>query len=208
MLGLKNRKKIYIIGSLTIVVLELIFLLIMNNNMAKNLKIGNNTNSQEIVNNILNISSYESTIDVEIKSNKNNNKYVIKQKYLNEDENSQEVIEPNNIAGIKISKNKNNLKIENSKLGVEKILENYEEITNNYLDLYAFINDYKNNQNSKYKEENEMIEMNTTTETKNIYTKYETLYVSKNTEKPIKMEIKDTNQNLIVYIIYKEINIK
>ena len=30
----------------------------------------------------------------------------------------------------------------------------------------------------------------------------EKLYVSKENGKPIKMEIKDTNQNIIIYIIY------
>ena len=44
------------------------------NNMAKNFKIGNNTTSQEIVDHILNISSYEAEIEVEVKSNKNRKK--------------------------------------------------------------------------------------------------------------------------------------
>ena len=37
----------------------------------KNSKIGNNSSSQEIVDYILNISSYETQIEVEVKSNKN-----------------------------------------------------------------------------------------------------------------------------------------
>ena len=41
----------------------------------------------------------------------------------------------------------------------------------------------------------------------NNYQKYETLYISKETGKPTKMEIKDTNQNIIIYIIYNEIDI-
>ena len=43
--------------------------------MAKTSKIGNNSTSQEIVDYILNISSYEAEIEVEVKSNKNSNKY-------------------------------------------------------------------------------------------------------------------------------------
>ena len=50
------------------------------NKTAKNLKIGNNSSSQEIVDYILNISSYETQIEVEVKSNKNSNKYKMKQK--------------------------------------------------------------------------------------------------------------------------------
>ena len=49
--------------------------------------------------------------------------------------------------------------------------------------------------------------METTAKTENNYQKYEKLYVSKQDRKPTKMEIKDTNQNTIIYIIYNEINI-
>ena len=42
---------------------------------AKNLKIGNTSSSQEIVDYILNISSYEAVIEVDVESNKNNNHY-------------------------------------------------------------------------------------------------------------------------------------
>ena len=49
--------------------------------------------------------------------------------------------------------------------------------------------------------------METTAKTENNYQKYEKLYVSKENGKPTKMEIKDTNQNTIIYIIYNEINI-
>ena len=47
--------------------------------MTKKTKNGNNMNSQEIVDYILNINSYKAQITVEVKSNKNTNKYVIKQ---------------------------------------------------------------------------------------------------------------------------------
>ena len=50
--------------------------------------------------------------------------------------------------------------------------------------------------------------METTVKTGNKYQKYEKLYVSKKDGKPIKMEIKDTNQNTIIYIKYNEIDIK
>ena len=50
--------------------------------MAKKIKIGNNIISQVEIDDILNISSYKATIEVEVKSNKNENKYVIKQEYF------------------------------------------------------------------------------------------------------------------------------
>lgn len=202
-----KRKTIIIIAITLLIIIAVIFLIKNNNKTAKTSKIGNNSTSQEIIEYILNISSYETEISVEIKSNKNSNKYKIKQTYISSNKNEQEVIEPSNIQGVKIIKEGANLKIENSKLSLTKIIENYSDITQNNLDLISFIESYKNNQNSKYKEENNQIIMETTAKTENNYQKYETLYISKETGKPTKMEIKDTNQNIIIYIIYNEIDI-
>lgn len=202
-----KRKTIIIIAITLLIIISVIFLIKNNNKTAKTSKIGNNSTSQEIIEYILNISSYETEISVEIKSNKNSNKYKIKQTYIENNKNEQEVIEPSNIQGVKIIKEGENLKIENSKLSLTKIIENYSDITQNNLDLISFIESYKNNPNSKFKEENNQIIMETTAKTENNYQKYETLYISKETGKPTKMEIKDTNQNIIIYIIYNEIDI-
>ena len=204
----KNNKKIILIIAITILITGTTTILIKNRNKtAKNIKIGNNSSSQEIVDYILNISSYETQIEVEVKSNKNSNKYKMKQTYIDNDNTTQEVIEPSNIQGVKIIKENNNLRIENTQLSLTKIIENYKDITQNNLDLANFIQNYKDNTNSKFKEENNQIIMETTAKTENNYQKYEKLYVSKENGKPIKMEIKDTNQNTIIYIIYNEINI-
>lgn len=205
----KSKTKIILIITATIIAIAIITtILIKNNNKtAKKLKIGNNSSSQEIVNYILNISSYETQIEVEVKSNKNSNKYKMKQTYIDNQNNTQEVLEPSNIKGVKIIKENNTLKIENTQLSLTKIIENYQEITQNNMDLANFIENYKNNTNSKFKEENNQIIMETTSKTENNYQKYEKLYVSKENGKPTKMEIKDTNQNTIIYIIYNEINI-
>lgn len=202
-----KRKIIIIIAIIILLIILAIFFIKNSNKTAKTSKIGNNSTSQEIVDYILNISSYETQIDVEIKSNKNSNKYKIKQTYINNEENTQEVLEPSNIQGVKIIKEGTNLKIENTKLSLTKIIENYSDITQNNLDLISFIENYKNNSNSKFKEENNQIIMETTAKTENNYQKYETLYISKETGNPTKMEIKDTNQNTIIYIIYNEIKI-
>lgn len=203
-----NKRKIII--TITVIILLIIIGIIFiknQNNTAKTSKIGNNSTSQEIVDYILNISSYETQIDVEIKSNKSINKYKIKQNYINNEKNTQEVIEPSNIQGVKIIKEGTNLRFENTKLSLTKIIENYSDITQNNLDLASFIENYKNNSNSKYKEENNQIIMETTAKIENNYQKYETLYISRETGTPTKMEIKDTNQNTIIYIIYNEIKI-
>lgn len=207
----KEKSKTKIIPIITVIIITIATIttiLIKNKNKTdKNSKIGNNSSSQEIVDYILNISSYETQIEVEVKSNKNSNKYKIKQKYIDNQNSTQEVLEPSNIQGVKIIKENNTLKIENTQLSLTKIIENYQEITQNNLDLANFIENYKSNTNSKFKEENNQIIMETTAKTENNYQKYEKLYVSKENGKPTKMEIKDTNQNIIIYIIYNEINI-
>ena len=171
------------------------------------MKIGNNTNSQEIVNNILNISRYEVTIEVEIYSNKNSNKYKIKQNYIDENNNYQEILEPSNIAGVKIVKQENKLSIENTNLNLVKVFENYQMITDNVLDLSVFIKEYKNDKNAMYEEAEDYIIMNTTSNNSNTYVKNKKLYISKKTGKPEKMEITGTNKIEKINIIYNEVNI-
>lgn len=202
----KNKKIVYILVVIAIIIS--VILIIFFNIMAKKSKIGNNNTSQEIVDYILNITSYESEIEVEVKSNKNNNKYIIKQDYKSDEESSQEILEPSNISGIKITKNNNNLTIENSKLSLKKIIEDYIDIMQNDLDLETFIYDYKNNNKSNFEENNEQIIMKTNKLEENMYHKYKLLYINRNTLLPEKLEIKDTNQNTIIYIIYNKIKIK
>ena len=205
----KNNKKLklmLIIGLISIIII-MIVVIKNKNGTTKISKIGNNSSSQEIVDYILNIESYNSEVDVEIKSNKNSNKYKLKQNYIKDEKSIQEVVEPQNIQGVKIINKKNNLKIENTNLSLTKIIENYQDIANNQLDLSTFITDYKNNNNSKFTEKENKIIMETTSQNESQYRKYETLYISKENGKPEKMEIKDTNQNVIIYIIYNEINI-
>lgn len=200
---IKNSKKLYISILILILILFVIFFAFF---MVKNFKTGNNKSSQDMVNDVLNIKSYNATIEVEVKSNKNQNKYIIEQSYKNENENSQEVIEPSNIKGVKIIKENGVLKLENSKLNLLSVFENYSYLSENDLDLSSFINDYKNNKNSNYTEnDNEII-----IKTENINSKNKTikkLYINKKNGKIEKMEIEDTNKKIAVYILYREVNV-
>ena len=196
-----DKKKIIKISSFIILTLMILIIFILVN---KKNKIGNNINSQEMESNILNNNYYELIADIEIKSNKNQNKYVIKQKYQkNEKENNieteQEVLEPSNIAGVKIIKQNNKLIIENTNLDLKSIYENYNYISDNNLDLITFIEEYKNDSNKIYKTEKEKLIMKV---------KNKTLYIDKKTNKPIKMEIQDANKNIAVYILYREVSFK
>ena len=176
-------------------------------NSIKNLKIGNNKNSQEIVDYILNLSSYEAEVTVNITSNKNSNKYILKQKYQKDKERIQEVIEPSNIAGVKIINDGKNLKIENSNLNLNEIIENYTNLENNNLDLSMFIDEYKNSNESSYEEKDDEIIMKVKNDKENIYVKEKTLYINKKTYKPVKLEIKDNKQKERIYILYNEVEI-
>ena len=196
-----DKKKIIKISSFIILASMILIIFILVN---KKNKIGNNINSQEMESNILNTNYYELIADIEIKSNKNQNKYVIKQKYQkNEKENNieteQEVLEPSNIAGVKIIKQNNKLIIENTNLDLKSIYENYNYISDNNLDLITFIEEYKNDNNKIYKTEKEKLIMKV---------KNKTLYIDKKTNKPIKMEIQDANKNIAVYILYREVSFK
>ena len=151
------KKKYYLILLFIIFIISVGF--IFYKNSIKNLKIGNNKNSQEIVDYILNLSSYEAEVTVNITSNKNSNKYILKQKYQKDKEHIQEVIEPSNIAGVKIINDGKNLKIENSNLNLNEIIENYTNLENNNLDLSMFIDEYKNSNESNYEEKDDEIIM-------------------------------------------------
>ena len=172
------KKKYYLILLFIIFIISVGF--IFYKNSIKNLKIGNNKNSQEIVDYILNLSSYEAEVTVNITSNKNSNKYILKQKYQKDKERIQEVIEPSNIAG---------------------------NLENNNLDLSMFIDEYKNSNESSYEEKDDEIIMKVKNDKENIYVKEKTLYINKKTYKPVKLEIKDNKQKERIYILYNEVEI-
>ena len=154
-----KKRNIIILSAIFIIIIINIILIFFSLNTSKNSKVGNNTSSQEIIDNILNINSYEAKIEVEVNSNKNTNKYIIKQSYESKDISSQEILEPSNIAGVKISKNGKQLKLENTKLNLSTIYENYEYISDNILDLISFVETYKEDEKSSWIEQNNQITM-------------------------------------------------
>ena len=202
------KKKTFFL--IAIIIFLIILISIFYINASKKSKIGHTNNSQEIVANILNISSYNATIDVKVVSNKNENKYVIKQEYKSKNSNLQEVIEPSNIAGTKIIKEGNKLTLENSSLNLSSIIENYQYISSNNLDLSSFIEDYKNDSRADYEENENEIKMYAVGDTNNNSNSKckKTLYIDKKTNLPKQLEIEWTNKNNKVYILYNEVEIK
>lgn len=130
---MKNKKVIIFVSVLAIIAI-IVFFFVKNN--YKKINIGNNiTNKsiEQIEEYILNISSYKARIEVEVISNKNENKYILMQKYVSPNISRQEVIEPSNIKGIETIYNGTSLTINNSGLGLSSIYENYQYMVDNCL---------------------------------------------------------------------------
>lgn len=198
------KKKYWLILLIIVIVIGGIF---FYKNRVKDLKIGNNKTSQEIVDYILNISSYEVQVTVNVTSNKNSNKYILKQTYQSPNISMQEVIEPSNIAGVRLENDGTNLKIENSQLNLNSILENYNYLGDNCLDLYSFIEDYKQDEKAKFEEKDTEIIMKTNSNIENIYMQEKILHIDKKTNNPTQMEIKDNKQKTTIYILYNEVKV-
>ena len=200
------KKKPFLI-ILTIVILAIIIIFIKMN--YKNFKIGNNESNKsvnEVKEYILNLNSYIAQIDVTITSNKNTNKYILKQEYSNQIQ-KQTVIKPENIEGIELSYKNDNLEISNSKLNLSKIYSNYPYLSENVLWLNSFIEIFKQNlENAEVYEENEYIVMQVNLNNQK-YFAVRKLYLEKGTGKPKKMIVQDNNKNDIIYILYTEIDI-
>lgn len=202
-----NKKKIVLLITIIIVIIIITIFFIKFN--YRTFKSGNNINKseEEIINYILNISKYSAMLDVEITSNKNVNKYIIKQEVENQ-MNKQEIIKPENISGIISKYSENNLEIINNKMNLSKLYQDYEFIVSNDLWLNSFIELYKKDgTDSKITiNENEII-LEITNKEFSKYNTYKKLYIDKNTGKPTKMIIENINQKTLVYILYNEIEI-
>ena len=207
-----NKKSLIILICiiLAITIISVYFINKNNKIFNKNFNIGNNITSksiQEIEQYILNISSYEAKAEVMIESNKNINKYVLKQEYNNSGKIEQIVLEPSNIEGLTISYNEGNLTINNTKLNLQTVYNNYKYVVDNNLWLNSFIKDYRESNNKSIRENSDYIVMTVDISDSNNYGKIKILYINKTTGNPEKMLIQDKNQKNMVYILYSEIRI-
>lgn len=205
---LKNMKKTKLVKIVLLIFIIIFFLIFFLKNNYKNIKVGNNS-IEEVEEYILNISSYEAKLELTVKSNKNTNRYIILQTYNKENKTKQVVLEPENIAGLEIEYDGQNLILRNTKLNIEKVYENYKYLTDNFFTLETFIAEYKqlkNNKTNLYEEsENIIMEVEVN---KNKYVYKKILYIDKNSLEPTKLMIQDINEENIVYILYNEIEIK
>lgn len=174
----------------------------------KNGKNGNtmiNKSEEEIIETILNMKSYQAKLDITIETNKNKTQYMVQQSLV-DGKAKQEVLKPENIAGVITEYDGKNLTIKNNKLNLESTFQNYQYMVENTLWLDSFIEIYKTKETSKItsKENEILLEIK---KEENPYQTYQTLHIDKKTGKPTKMIVKDINQKTLVYILYTEITI-
>ena len=140
--------------------------------------------------------NYEAEIEVTVNSNKTTNIYEMKQK-VKDGYSYFEVTSTGKINGLKVEFDNKTLKFTNTELNLNKIYHNYDGILKNSLFLNNFADEYKSTNSTTYKENNKFI-----FETNNGKKK---LYVSSETLKPEKLEIKDDTKNTVICIVYKRI---
>ncbi|MFR1647866.1 MAG: hypothetical protein ACLSWT_05900 [Clostridia bacterium] len=203
------KSKKFLIIVVGIAILLVIISIIFSKKSYETINIGNNNLNktlEEVEDYILNIKEYTATIEVTVNSNKNSNKYLIKQNHKEKND-EQEVLEPDTIKGVKLIYKDSSLIVENSNLNLEKIYNNYPYIESNILWLNSFIEEYRNSEQRNITEKNEEIVMQIKRKNdKKIAT--EELILDKKTLKPTKLSIMDNSKNVIVYILYNEIEIK
>lgn len=197
-----NKKRIMIILGLLISIVLIIF----SSFYYKTKKHGNNISrsTDNILEHILNISSYEAELEVTVRSNKTENKYKIKQFYSKPNIMKQIVKEPSNLEDLTITYDGKNMKLENTQMSLSKVYEQYEYISENTLWLSSFIDNY-NKDSIIIEKEDELILENHVSY--NHYNTKQVLYISKQTALPTKLEIYDNNKNSKIYIKYNEIKL-
>lgn len=115
---MKNKKLLFIIAIFIIICVIGIIICFFRKNDYKTVEFGNTNikSAESIKEYILNITSYEADISLEVTSNKNTNKYRLIQKYASPNIFKQEVLEPSNIKGLTTIYDGTNLRIENSRI--------------------------------------------------------------------------------------------
>jgi len=200
-----KAKKIIAILLIAIVLIGITIFLIYYYKNGKNGNTIINKSEEEIIETILNMKSYEAKLNITIETNKNKTQYTVKQS-VEEGKAKQEVLQPENIAGVITEYDGKNVTIRNNKLNLETTFQNYQYIVENSLWLDSFIETYKAKETSKITRNGTEIILEVKKE-ENPYQATQTLYIDVKTGKPTKMIVKDINQKTLVYILYTEITI-
>ena len=197
-----NKKMMFVFGIICIIIF-----IILNYILRRS---GNNIirNKSEFVEDVFEkLEYYEADIDVIIISNKNENRYNMKQIVAGKD--SKIIINsPENVNGLEIEIKDNNLKISNNNTNMKKVYENYKNLINNSLFISSFIKEFKEFPSQIDEYENEIVVKINLENEENTYIKSKELYLNKEIGMPSKLLIKDNNQKINTSIIYNDIKIK
>ena len=194
------NKKIKLLLIILLIILSSFFLIRF---VYKTIRTGNNIikSSNDLIEDILNISSYEAKIEVTINSNKTTNNYILHQYYLQPSFSKQIVKAPSNLQNLEIVYNGNNLEIKNTSLGLSKIYEDYTYLNENILWLNFFVESCNINNYRTDETDEEIILYTTIDEYRG------KMSVNKKTHLPTKIEILDNSNQNKIYIKYKEIKL-
>ena len=164
-----------------------------------------NKTEEEMIQDVLNISFYRAQLKIKIASNKNENQYIVKQE-VTKNMVRQEILQPENIAGVVTTYEEGKLTLYNSQLELSQVYEDYAYMTNNALWLNSFVEEFKNNtEKTKISYENNNIILEVKNERRYDYRKK--LYINKENGKPLQLIVQDINQKQTICIEYTELEI-
>ena len=158
---------------------------------------------EEFQNQISKISSYTCTAKVEAIGNKENTTYIFKHTYKKPDYYKLEVKSPKNLKGKTIEYKNNKIIINNPKINDTVEFKNINNDAR-YLFIGDFINNYRNDENTKLELTENELKIEVKIPGNNKYFNKQILYVNNNTKTPDKMEIVDNKENPRFIVTYED----
>ncbi len=148
------------------------------------------------------VSSYTCIAKVEAIGNKENTTYIFKHTYKKPDYYKLEVKSPKNLKGKTIEYKNNKIIINNPKINDTVEFKNINN-DSRYLFIGDFINNYRNDENTKLELTENELKIEVKIPGNNKYFNKQILYVNNKTKTPDKMEIVDNEENPRFIVTYE-----
>ena len=149
------------------------------------------------------VSSYTCIAKVEAIGNKENTTYIFKHTYKKPDYYKLEVKSPKNLKGKTIEYKNNKIIINNPKINDTVEFKNINNDAS-YLFIGDFINNYRNDENTKLELTENELKIEVKIPGNNKYFNKQILYVNNKTKTPDKMEIVDNKENPRFIVTYED----